>query len=129
MTELLRELKNDERDISECPISPSNLATLVKIIDDGVISGKMAKEVFEEMYKTGKTPTDIVAHKGLKQVTDENALETAVDKVIADNPKQLEQYRAGKAALFGFFVGQVMKETKGQANPKIVNDLLKKKLG
>jgi len=128
MTELLRELKNDERELKDCPVTPQNLASLIKLIDDGAISSKIAKEVFEEMYKTGKAPADIVAQKGLKQVSDEGAIETAVDKVIADNPKQLEQYKSGKVALFGFFVGQVMKETKGQGNPKIINDLLKKKL-
>lgn len=128
MTEFLRELKKDERDISTCPVTPSNLASLVKMIDDGIISGKMAKEIFEEIYRSGKPPADIVAEKGMKQVTDEGAIEAAVDKVIADNPTQLAQYKSGKTALFGFFVGQVMKETKGQANPKVVNDLLKKKL-
>jgi len=129
MTELLRELKNDERELKDCPVTPQNLAALIKLIDDGAISGKIAKDVFEEMYKTGKAPAGIVAQKGLKQVSDEGALEAAVDKVVAENQKQVEQYKAGKAALFGFFVGQVMKETRGQANPNIVNDLLKKKLG
>lgn len=129
MTELLRELKNDSREISSCPIAALNLAALIKIIDEGVISGKMAKEVFEDMYKSGKSPADIVAAKGMKQVTDEGAIEEAVDKVIADNPKQTGEYKTGKVALFGFFVGQVMKETKGRGNPKIINDLLRKKLG
>lgn len=129
MTELLRELKKDEREPKDCPVTPQDLAALMKLIDDGAISGKIAKEVFEEMYRTGKAPSDIVAAKGLKQVSDEGALEAAVDKVIAENTKQVEQYRSGKVAIFGFFVGQVMKETKGQGNPNIINDLLKKKLG
>jgi aspartyl-tRNA(Asn)/glutamyl-tRNA(Gln) amidotransferase subunit B len=98
------------------------------MIDEGTISGKIAKEVFESMYETGNSPDTIVNEKGLKQVSDTASIETIIDKVIANNPAQLSQYKAGKAALFAFFVGQVMKETKGQANPKIVNELLKKKL-
>jgi len=128
MNELLRELKNDDKEPSACLISPANLASLVRMIDDATISGKIAKEVFEEMYKTGKAPDAIVNEKGLKQVSDASSIEAVVDQVIAGNPAQVGQYKAGKAALLAFFVGQVMKETKGQANPKIVNELLKKKL-
>jgi aspartyl-tRNA(Asn)/glutamyl-tRNA(Gln) amidotransferase subunit B len=129
MTELMRELKKDERELSECPVAPSSLAKLVEIIDKGEISGKMGKEVFEQMYKTGKTPDKIISEKGLKQVSDFGLIENVADKVIKENPKQAEQYKSGKAALFSFFVGQVMKETKGQANPQVVNEILKKKLG
>lgn len=129
MTELMRELKKDERELSQCPVAPSSLAELVKIIDKGDISGKMGKEVFEQMYKTGKTPDEIISEKGLKQVSDSGLIENVVDKVIKENPKQVDQYRSGKTALLAFFVGQVMKETKGQANPQLVNEIIKKKLG
>lgn len=129
MTELMRELKKDERELSQCPVAPSSLAELVKIIDKGDISGKMGKEVFEQMYKTGKAPDEIISEKGLKQVSDSGMIENIVDKVIKENQKQVEQYKSGKTALLAFFVGQVMKETKGQANPQVVNDIIKKKLG
>lgn len=129
LAELLRELKEEEGGIKSCPISPSNLAELIGLIEDGKISGKIAKEIFTEMYSTGKTAEKIVKEKGLEQISDSSEIDAVVDRVIADNPKQVEQYRGGKAQVFGYFVGQVMKETKGQANPKIVNELLKKKLG
>jgi aspartyl-tRNA(Asn)/glutamyl-tRNA(Gln) amidotransferase subunit B len=129
LAELLRELKDEEEGIAACPIKPENLASLVKLIEDGKITGKIGKDVFAEMYSTGKCAEEIVKAKGLEQVNDASEIEAAVDKAIADNQKQVEQYRGGKAAVMGFFVGQVMKATKGQANPKIVNELLKKKLG
>jgi len=128
MSELLRELKQDEREIEECPVPAVNLAEMLKLIDQGVISGKMAKSVFEEMYQTGKRAPEIVKEKGLVQVTDTSEIEKAVDQVLAANPKELEAYRKGKEKLFGFFVGQVMKATQGKANPQMVNELLKKKL-
>jgi len=129
MTELLRELKNDDTDISKCRISPENLSKLVEMIEKGDISGKIGKAVFEEMYKTGEAPSVIVKNKGLVQISDSGSLEKIVDKVIAANSKEVEKYKSGKVGLFGHFVGQVMKETKGQANPAMVNDLLRKKLG
>lgn len=129
MTELMRELKNDEKDLKDCPIPPKNLSSLIKMIDDGKISGKMAKDLFAEMYASGRPPDTIVKDMGLTQVSDTKVIEEAVDRVLANNPKQLEQYRSGKTALLGFFVGQVMKETKGQANPTVANEILKKKLG
>ncbi len=129
LAELLRELKEEEGGIKKCPISPSNLAKLIKLIEDGKISGKIAKEIFSEMYATGKEAKKIIKEKGLEQISDSSEIDAVVDKVIADNPKQVEQYRGGKQAVFGYFVGQIMKETKGQANPNIVNELLKKKLG
>jgi aspartyl-tRNA(Asn)/glutamyl-tRNA(Gln) amidotransferase subunit B len=128
MSELLRELKRDEREIEECPVPAGNLAEMLKMIDEGVISGKIAKSVFEEMYRTGKGPQEIVREKGLVQVTDTSAIEKAIDQVLAANPKEVEAYRKGKDKLFGFFVGQVMKATQGKANPALVNELLKKKL-
>ncbi len=129
MTELMRELKNDEREVCECPVKPDQLAGLVKLIEEGAISGKIGKEVFAEMYTTGKDPAAIVKEKGFAQVSDAGLIEKAVDEVIAANPNEVEKYKAGKAQVLGFLVGQVMKMTKGQANPQMVSDLMKKKLG
>lgn len=129
LSELLRELKEGEIGIDSVKISPEDLAKLIALIDDGTISGKMAKDIFIDMYSTGNSPDSIVAAKGLRQVSDTFELEAAIDKVIAENGKQLEQYRSGKSAVFAFFVGQAMKATKGKGNPKMINDLLKKKLG
>ena len=123
------EIKDEEAGIAACPIEPANLALLINLIEDGKITGKIGKDVFAEMYSTGKGAGEIVKAKGLEQVNDASEIEAAVDKVIASSAKQVEQYKSGKAAVMGYFVGQVMKETKGQANPKIVNELLKKKLG
>lgn len=128
MSELMRELNRNERDIEDCPVSPENLVQLLKLLDEGVISGKIAKTVFEEMFATGKPARQIVDEKGLVQVRDESAIESAIDKVLADNPTEVEQYRAGKEKLFGFFVGQVMRSTRGKANPQLVNEILRKKL-
>ena len=128
MSELLRELKRDEREIEECPVPASNLAQMIKLIDEGLISGKIAKSVFEEMYRTGKKAEEIVKEKGWVQVTDTSAIEKAVDEILAKNPKEVEEYKKGKEKVFGFFVGQVMKATQGKANPQLVNELLKKKL-
>jgi aspartyl-tRNA(Asn)/glutamyl-tRNA(Gln) amidotransferase subunit B len=128
MSELLRELKRDEREIEECPVPAENLAELLKLMDDGLISGRIAKSVFEEMYQTGKKAAEIVKEKGWVQVTDTSAIERTVEEVIAKHPKEVEEYKKGKDKLFGFFVGQVMKATQGKANPQLVNDLLKKKL-
>ena len=107
---------------------PGDLAALIRTVDSGEISGKIAKTVFEEMGRTAEAPAAIIKRLGLVQVSDEASLSTAIDKAIAANPKQLEEYRSGKTKVIGYFVGQIMKETKGQANPKIVNELLKKKL-
>ncbi len=128
MGDLLRFLNEDKRDIRDCPITPAALAEMILLIEDGTISGKMAKDVVVEMYKTGGTPKAIIAEKGMVQITDEGALITAIQTIIDANPNQLKDYRGGKDKLFGFFVGQVMKATQGKANPKIVNDLLKKML-
>jgi len=105
------------------------MSGLLKRLADNTISGKIAKEVFEAMWNGEGDADAVIEKKGLKQITDTGAIEKVIDEIIARNPKQLEQYRAGKEALFGFFVGQVMKATQGKANPAQVNELLKKKLG
>lgn len=128
MSELMRELKRDEREIEACPIPPENLAELLQLMDENVISGKIAKTVFDEMYSTGKKAKAIVDEKGLVQVTDEGAIESVIDEIIAENPKEVELFRGGKEKLIGFFVGQAMKKTKGKANPQLVNEILRKKL-
>ena len=127
MTEILAALKGDE-DLSGIKISARNLGALIKIVDSGTISGKMAKEVLEEMGRTGRGPEEIVASRGLKQISDTGELEGLIDKILAANPDKVEKYRAGKKKLMGFFVGQVMQETKGQANPQTVNRILGGKL-
>jgi len=128
MGDILRFLNEDKRDIKDCPIPAASLAEMIRLIEEGVISGKMAKEISEEMYRTGKGPKTIIEEKGLVQITDEGALIPVIEKILADNPSQLAQYREGKDKLFGFFVGQVMKATQGKANPRLINDLLKKML-
>ncbi len=128
LSELLRELKNASIDITRSKISADSLGALIKLIDDQTISGKMAKDVFVDMFATGKAPEEIVKEKGLVQITDTSAIEKVVDEVIGANPKQFEQYRSGKTALLGFFVGQVIKATGGKANPQAVNEILKSRL-
>lgn len=126
--ELLGILNKNEKDLKDSPISAEQLGELIGLIEDDTISGKIAKDVFAIMFETGKNPGDIVEEKGLKQVTDTGAIETIIDTVIANNPDNVAAYRGGKDKLFGFFVGQVMKETQGKANPAIVNQILKQKL-
>jgi aspartyl-tRNA(Asn)/glutamyl-tRNA(Gln) amidotransferase subunit B len=128
MGDLMKELKNDNREIDDCPVTPERLTDLLKLIDDGTISGKIAKTVFGEMYQSGKPPAEIVKAKGLTQITDESALLKMVEDVIAANPGQAADFKNGKDKLIGFFVGQVMQASKGQANPALVNKLLKEKL-
>ena len=128
MSELLRELKRDEREIEECPVPARHLSEMLQMMEEGVISGKIAKSVFEEMYRTGKQAREIVKERGWVQVTDSSEIDRMIDQVLAANPKEVEAFRKGKDKLFGFFVGQVMKATQGKANPQLVNDLLKKKL-
>jgi len=128
MVELLGFLNAKGKTISESPVSAGDLAGLLKLIDEGVISGKIAKTIFKEMAQTGKAPEQIVKEKRLVQVTDVSAIEEVVSKVLTACPKEVESYKNGKTKLLGFFVGQVMKETKGKANPKIVNEILKEKL-
>ncbi len=128
MSELMRELNRNDREIEDCPVSPQNLAELVRMLDSGVISGKIAKAVFDEMFSSGRSAQSIVDEKGLLQVSDQAEIESAVDLVLSENPKEVSQFRAGKDKLFGFFVGQVMRKTKGKANPQIVNEILRAKL-
>jgi aspartyl-tRNA(Asn)/glutamyl-tRNA(Gln) amidotransferase subunit B len=128
MGELMRLLNADGREIEDCHVKPGKLAGMVKMIADGVISTKIAKTVFEEMYKTGKDAETVVKEQGLVQVSDTGAIEQIISDVIKANPGQAAEYKTGKEKLFGFFVGQVMKASKGKANPDLVNQLLKKKL-
>jgi len=128
MVELLRELNDKKLEVEQSPIKPNQLAALIKMVDSGTISGKIGKQVFAEMIETSKNPDQIVKDKGLMQVSDTGAIEKVIDQLMGANATQVEQYRGGKEKVFGFFVGQVMKEMKGQANPAVVNDLLKKKL-
>lgn len=128
MGEILREINSAKINIKDSPIASAQLGELIKLIDQGVISGKIAKVVFLEMWKTGDEPGKIISEKGLAQVSDTTAIEKMVDDVLAASPAQVAEYRAGKTKVFGFLVGLVLKASKGQANPDIVNDLLKKKL-
>ena len=128
MGELMRLLNAENREIEDCPVGPDRLAAMIKMIESGVISTKIAKTVFEEMYRSGKDAEAVVREKGLVQVSDSGAIEKIIDEVIKANPAQHADYKGGKDKLFGFFVGQVMKASKGKANPEMVNDLLKKKL-
>jgi len=128
MGDLLRELKRDEKEIEDCPVTPKHLSEMLSMIKKGTISGKIAKDVFEEMYRTGTHPEEIVKEKGWVQILDEGEIARAIEKAIEANRKQAEDYRNGKEKLFGFFVGEVMKQTKGKANPKLVNEMLRKRL-
>jgi aspartyl-tRNA(Asn)/glutamyl-tRNA(Gln) amidotransferase subunit B len=128
MGDLAYMLKSSGRDIEYSPIPPGDLALLIRTIDSGEISGKIAKGVFEEMGRTGEKPATIISRMGLAQVSDAASLGAVIDQVLSSNPKQLAEYRSGKTKVMGFFVGQVMKETRGQANPQVVNELLLKKL-
>lgn len=128
MVSLLGLLNAQGKDIVDSPIPPERLAALIRLIDEGTISGKIAKTVFEEMVENDKTPEAIVKEKGLVQITDAGEIEAVIDRIISENPAQVEQYRNGKTKVLGFFVGQVMKATRGKANPGIVNDLLNAKL-
>ena len=126
--ELSSHLNRDNKDITDSPVSASMMAKLTARIADNTISGKIAKEVLEAMWNGEGDVDAVIEKKGLKQITDSGAIEKVIDGVVAKNPKQLEQYRAGKEALFGYFVGQVMKASQGKANPAQVNELLKRKL-
>ena len=126
--ELFGALNKSGQSLDACLVAPEALAGLVGLIEDGTISGKIAKDVFAEMFETGRDAAAIVAEKGLKQVSDSSAIESMIDDVIAANADKVAEYRGGKDKLFGFFVGQVMKASKGQANPGMVNQLLRAKL-
>ena len=126
--DLIGALNKANLEISVCPISSERMAGLLQRITDNTISGKIAKQVFDELWQSEATADTIIAEKGLQQITDSGAIEAMIDKIIADNPAQVEQYRSGKDKMFAFFVGQVMKQSQGKANPAEVNKMLKAKL-
>jgi len=128
MGELMGALKADGKEIGESPVSAEHLGELVKLIGSGALSGKLAKEIFPKMYSSGNAPAAIVEREGLAQISDSGALEKVIDAVMAANPKQVEQYRGGKTTVVNFLVGQVMKQTRGQANVAVVTELFKNKL-
>ncbi len=128
-TELLAALSETSRTISDSPVGPEALAELVRLIENQTVSGRIAKDVFADMLQTGKDARAIVREKGLEQVSDTGAIEQYVDQAIADNPGPVEEYRSGKPKAIQFLVGQVMKKSKGKANPKLVVEMLKNKLG
>jgi aspartyl-tRNA(Asn)/glutamyl-tRNA(Gln) amidotransferase subunit B len=129
MGELTRELNNSGTDISASPVTPERLVSLLQMVDKGVISLKVAREIFPELYSSGKAPEQIVQERGLTQVSDEGALEQIITEVLNKNPAQVAQFKEGKQQVLGFLVGQVMKTSGGKANPGKVNELLRKKLG
>jgi aspartyl-tRNA(Asn)/glutamyl-tRNA(Gln) amidotransferase subunit B len=128
MTEVLRIVNDEKITIEQFPVKPISLGKLIKMIEDKTISGKIAKEIFPEMLATGQAPEEIVKDKNLLQISDTSEIEKAVDKIIESNPKDVQDYLGGKEKVIGFLVGQVMKETKGKANPQIVNEILLSKL-
>ncbi|MEG4318178.1 MULTISPECIES: Asp-tRNA(Asn)/Glu-tRNA(Gln) amidotransferase subunit GatB [unclassified Microcoleus] len=128
MGDITAYLKNEKLAIAEIPFQPQDLAELLALIDAGTISGKIAKDILPELLSGGGSPQKFVESKGLIQISDTGAIDRAIDAVLAANPKELEQYRAGKTKLLGFFVGKVMKETGGRADPKLTNELLAAKL-
>jgi aspartyl-tRNA(Asn)/glutamyl-tRNA(Gln) amidotransferase subunit B len=128
LSELLRELNNSGKTAAESPVTPGNLAALIKTLDAGKINNNQAKEVLVEMFSSGKSPAEVIAEKGFEQISDTGAIEKIINEVIAANENQVAAYRGGNEKLFGFFVGQVMKASQGKANPKVVNDLLKQRL-
>ena len=128
MSDLSKNLNAENLTIEQSPVDAKRLGQMIKLIDNGTISGKIAKTVFVEMWKSTDPPEKIVKDKGLVQITDTSAIEGIVDDVIANNPKAVEEYKAGKKKAIGALVGQIMKATKGKANPQMVNQLLTKKL-
>lgn len=128
-SELFGKLNKASLTLQECKITPDMIGKMVQLIENGTISGKIAKTVFEEMFNSGKKAEDIVKEKGLVQVSDRSIIEVAVDQVISANPDSVKAYKEGKDKLFGFFVGQVMQKTGGKASPAMVNEILKEKLG
>jgi len=127
-SELFGQLNRHGLEIEDSPVSATSLGGLIDLISDGTISGRIARDVFEEMWTSGKDAADIVEEKGLKQVSDTGAIEAAVDEAITNGAAQVEQFRAGNEKILGWFVGQVMKATQGKANPQMVNEILRKKL-
>lgn len=128
MGELTRLLNQNAIEIQDAKVKPAGLAEMLKLLADGTISGKMAKTVFEEIFNSGQDPRDIIKEKGLVQISDAGSLAPLIDEIVNNNPKVLEDYKNGKEKAFGFFIGQIMKATKGQANPELVNNLLRERL-
>jgi aspartyl-tRNA(Asn)/glutamyl-tRNA(Gln) amidotransferase subunit B len=128
MGEVTRGINDAGLDIGACPVPPARLVALLRLIEQGTISGKIAKTVFDEMWRSGKEPAAIVEEQGLVQVSDTGEIELLIDGIMAANQGQVEEFRGGKEKVLGFFVGQVMKASKGKANPALVNELLVKKL-
>jgi aspartyl-tRNA(Asn)/glutamyl-tRNA(Gln) amidotransferase subunit B len=128
LTELFGALNRAGRDLALSPITPEKLGRLIDLIEDGTISGRIAKDVFSDMFESGNDPTDVVEKKGLKQISDAGAIEAIADQIIAANPDQIAKLESNPKVL-GWFVGQVMKATQGQANPGLVNEVLRRKLG
>ena len=128
MTDVLKVINDGKVDIKDFSIQPESLGELINLIKEGTISGKIAKDVFPLMLKENKMPSQIVKEKNLVQITDSSEIEKIVEKILSNNSNQVKQYINGEDKVFGFFVGQVMRESKGKANPKVVNDLLKEKL-
>ncbi len=128
MGELLAKVNAEGIELDALKIQPEQMAALLKLVDSGEISGKIAKKVFAEMFETGKNPDDIIKEQGLKQISDETELKTMIEQVVETNPKSVEDYKAGKTKALGFLVGQIMKQSRGQANPVVINRLLVEKL-
>ncbi len=128
MGDLMRYLNTDSIDVKDCKVTPNALGEMVELINVGTISGKIAKTVFKEMVETGKEPHIIIKEQGLVQISDEGELGKIVEQVMVNNPQSVEDFRNGKQQAIGFLVGQVMKETKGKANPQLVNDIIKEKI-
>lgn len=128
MNDLLGALNKDGKMLAQSPVLPMQIGQLVDLIDNETISGKIAKDVFAEMYKTGEDPEVIVKRLDLGQLADPDAIGKIIDQILVDNPDNVLAYKSGKDKLFGFFVGQVMKVSQGKANPDMVNDILKKRL-
>ena len=121
-------LKKNNLDINKSPVKPSDLGELIDLIENSTISGKLAKTVFDEMFYNRKKPKKIIKQKGLIQITDSGEIENVITKVLSHNIDKVNEYKSGKEKLYGYFIGQIMQETKGKANPKLVNEILKKKL-
>lgn len=128
MVTVLGVINEQKITIQDFPIVPKNIAAMINMINDGTISSKIAKDVFDEMLKTREDPKIIVEKKGWLQVSDEAAVEKVVDEVLKGNPEQVKKYLSGKEQVFGFFVGQIMRAMQGKGNPKVVNEILKRKL-
>jgi aspartyl-tRNA(Asn)/glutamyl-tRNA(Gln) amidotransferase subunit B len=128
MGDVLKVLNEEKIKIKDFPVTPKNLAELINLINEGTISGKIAKEIFPIILKEKKTPLEVVKEKNLIQLSDRSEIEKIIDRVIDSNPSELKEYIEGKEKVFAFFIGRVMRESKGKANPKVVNEVLGEKL-